>query len=273
MRDRQFFNTQLNVLHSRAIAERVVDKLKLKDQPAFQGARGRRRRVPGLGGGRAGARDLRGRGEDHPQRPQGRGAVGQHARRRLHGLQHRGPGRGGQARLQVGHRAAGRDPDRDAAGPGQAAQELPGPGPVRARGQRLGDHHLDHQADRGPHPGPGPAHRARGPARRVRRRRAAAGAALDAIPQVAGDAVGRRDQRQDPVAERGPRAAAREVQGRPPRGPEDPGADRSSCARTRTRASARSRRACAPSTASSSARSRSSSPRSTTTRAAPPTRA
>jgi capsular exopolysaccharide synthesis family protein len=38
VRDRQFFNTQLNVLHSRAIAERVVDKLKLKDQPAFQGA-------------------------------------------------------------------------------------------------------------------------------------------------------------------------------------------------------------------------------------------
>lgn len=38
MRDRQFFNTQLNVLHSRAIAERVVEKLKLKDQPGFQGA-------------------------------------------------------------------------------------------------------------------------------------------------------------------------------------------------------------------------------------------
>ncbi len=38
MRDRQFFNTQLNVLHSRAIAERVVEKLKLKDQPAFAAA-------------------------------------------------------------------------------------------------------------------------------------------------------------------------------------------------------------------------------------------
>ncbi len=37
LRDRQFFNTQLNVLHSRALAERVVDKLKLKDQPAFKG--------------------------------------------------------------------------------------------------------------------------------------------------------------------------------------------------------------------------------------------
>jgi capsular exopolysaccharide synthesis family protein len=35
VRDRQFFNTQLNVLHSRAIAERVVEKLKLKDQAAF----------------------------------------------------------------------------------------------------------------------------------------------------------------------------------------------------------------------------------------------
>jgi capsular exopolysaccharide synthesis family protein len=38
MRDRQFFNTQLNVLHSRAIGERVVDKLKLTDQPGFRGA-------------------------------------------------------------------------------------------------------------------------------------------------------------------------------------------------------------------------------------------
>ncbi len=46
-------------------------------------------------------------------------------------------------------------------------QRLPGPGPVRARGQRLGDHHLDHQADRGPHPGAGAPHRARGAARRV----------------------------------------------------------------------------------------------------------
>ena len=35
MRDRQFFNTQLNVLHSRAIAERVVERLKLAEQPAF----------------------------------------------------------------------------------------------------------------------------------------------------------------------------------------------------------------------------------------------
>jgi succinoglycan biosynthesis transport protein ExoP len=36
IRDRQFFNTQLNVLHSRAIAERVVDKLKLGQ--SFPGA-------------------------------------------------------------------------------------------------------------------------------------------------------------------------------------------------------------------------------------------
>jgi capsular exopolysaccharide synthesis family protein len=35
VRDRQFFNTQLNVLHSREIAGRVVDKLKLKDQATF----------------------------------------------------------------------------------------------------------------------------------------------------------------------------------------------------------------------------------------------
>jgi polysaccharide biosynthesis transport protein len=34
MRDRQFFNTQLNVLHSRAIAERVVERLKLADPEA-----------------------------------------------------------------------------------------------------------------------------------------------------------------------------------------------------------------------------------------------
>jgi succinoglycan biosynthesis transport protein ExoP len=36
IRDRQFFNTQLNVLKSRSIAERVVDKLKLADQAEFR---------------------------------------------------------------------------------------------------------------------------------------------------------------------------------------------------------------------------------------------
>jgi capsular exopolysaccharide synthesis family protein len=39
MRDRQFFNTQLNVLHSREIAGRVVDKLQLADLPAAGGSR------------------------------------------------------------------------------------------------------------------------------------------------------------------------------------------------------------------------------------------
>jgi succinoglycan biosynthesis transport protein ExoP len=34
VRDRQFFNTQLNVLHSRAIAERVVKRLKIEDRAA-----------------------------------------------------------------------------------------------------------------------------------------------------------------------------------------------------------------------------------------------
>ena len=37
VRDRQFFNTQLNVLHSRAVAERVVKRLKLEDPPAGAG--------------------------------------------------------------------------------------------------------------------------------------------------------------------------------------------------------------------------------------------
>jgi succinoglycan biosynthesis transport protein ExoP len=36
IRDRQFFNTQLNVLKSRSIAERVVEKLKLADQGEFR---------------------------------------------------------------------------------------------------------------------------------------------------------------------------------------------------------------------------------------------
>ncbi len=35
IRDRQFFNTQLNVLRSRSIAERVVERLKLADRPDF----------------------------------------------------------------------------------------------------------------------------------------------------------------------------------------------------------------------------------------------
>ncbi len=36
IRDRQFFNTQLNVLRSRSIAERVVERLKLEDRPDFR---------------------------------------------------------------------------------------------------------------------------------------------------------------------------------------------------------------------------------------------
>jgi len=35
IRDRQYFNTQMNVLRSRSIAERVVDRLKLADRPEF----------------------------------------------------------------------------------------------------------------------------------------------------------------------------------------------------------------------------------------------
>jgi polysaccharide biosynthesis transport protein len=37
IRDRQFFNTQLNVLSSRTLAERVMEKLKLNDKPPFAG--------------------------------------------------------------------------------------------------------------------------------------------------------------------------------------------------------------------------------------------
>ena len=224
MRDRQFFNTQLNVLHSRAIAERVVDKLKLEGPAGLPGRGGPGRPLPLRGRGRAGARDLRGRGEGHPRRPQGRRALGQHPGRRLHGLQHRGPGGRGQAGLQVGQRAAGRDRDRDEGRPGQAPQELPGAGPLRARGQRLRDHHLDHQAQRGPHRGPGPADRARGAARGVRRG-AAARARPGRDPAGGGRPGGGGDERQDPVADPGPREAAREVQGGAPGGPEGPGAD------------------------------------------------
>jgi succinoglycan biosynthesis transport protein ExoP len=38
IRDRQFFNTQLNVLYSRSLAERVIQRLKLSDQPPFKGS-------------------------------------------------------------------------------------------------------------------------------------------------------------------------------------------------------------------------------------------
>jgi capsular exopolysaccharide synthesis family protein len=38
IRDRQFFNTQLNVLYSRALAERVIQRLKIADQPPFKGS-------------------------------------------------------------------------------------------------------------------------------------------------------------------------------------------------------------------------------------------
>jgi len=35
IRDRQFFNTQINILRSRSVAEKVVDQLKLADRPEF----------------------------------------------------------------------------------------------------------------------------------------------------------------------------------------------------------------------------------------------
>jgi capsular exopolysaccharide synthesis family protein len=38
IRDRQFFNTQMNVLRSRSIGEKVVEKLRLEDRPDFQTA-------------------------------------------------------------------------------------------------------------------------------------------------------------------------------------------------------------------------------------------
>jgi succinoglycan biosynthesis transport protein ExoP len=38
IRDRQFFNTQLDVLRTRSVAKKVVDKLKLADRPEFQAA-------------------------------------------------------------------------------------------------------------------------------------------------------------------------------------------------------------------------------------------
>jgi capsular exopolysaccharide synthesis family protein len=38
IRDRQFFNTQINVLYSRALAEHVIQRLKLADQPPFKGS-------------------------------------------------------------------------------------------------------------------------------------------------------------------------------------------------------------------------------------------
>ncbi|HSB60412.1 MAG TPA: polysaccharide biosynthesis tyrosine autokinase, partial [Vicinamibacteria bacterium] len=38
VRDRQFFNTQFSVLSSRELARRVVDRLKLTEQPAFRGS-------------------------------------------------------------------------------------------------------------------------------------------------------------------------------------------------------------------------------------------
>ena len=39
VRDRQFFNTQLSVLYSRALAEHVIERLKLADQAPFAGSR------------------------------------------------------------------------------------------------------------------------------------------------------------------------------------------------------------------------------------------
>lgn len=38
IRDRQFFNTQINVLHSRVLGDRVLERLKLADRPPFKGS-------------------------------------------------------------------------------------------------------------------------------------------------------------------------------------------------------------------------------------------
>jgi capsular exopolysaccharide synthesis family protein len=38
VRERQFFNTQINVLYSQALAEHVIERLKLADQPPFKGS-------------------------------------------------------------------------------------------------------------------------------------------------------------------------------------------------------------------------------------------
>ena len=227
IRDRQFFNTQINVLHSRALAERVVDEAQARGPAAFQGPRP----TPS---GRSWPRSA----SSPSPRPSWSRSRSPHNDPKDAALwantladvyidySIEGQVEAAQARLQVGERAPGRDPDRHAGGAGQAAEELPGTGPVRARGQRLGDHHLDHQAQRGPHPGPGP--RASSSRRSSESSRRCAGAAATPTRSRRWRRRGRWPRPERQASRRCTLdllAAEGEVQGGPPRGAEGPGAD------------------------------------------------
>ena len=85
---------------------------------------------------------------------------------------------------------------------------------------------LDHQAQRGLHRGPGPAHRAGGGAQADRRRCRRAGQSLDTVPQVAADPAHHRPQHPDLGRQQRAGAPQGEVQGGASRGPEGPGPDR-----------------------------------------------
>ena len=123
-----------------------------------------------------------------------------------------------------------------ARGAGQALQELPEPGPLRARGQRLR----------------GDAPRSPSSTRTTSQAQARRIAIEAALKQVDADARararawtrsprwrptrGRRPEQPDRRAHRRPLAPAREVQGRPPRGAEGPGPGRPDPQGARTRA-------------------------------------
>ena len=112
-----FYNTQFKVLRSSASARRCVERLKLKDRPPFKD----RRRRAGTFMAHVGVEPVPGEpaGPDprHAPRPEGGGALGEHAGRRLHrgdALHARGSRR---ARPTSGCRSAWPPPRRACARP------------------------------------------------------------------------------------------------------------------------------------------------------------
>ena len=273
IRDRQFFNTQMNVLRSRSIAERVVDRLKLADRPEFTRGRRPRRVLPPAPRGGAGARHLRGGGPDHPPATRGRGAVGQHALQtstwttasRARSRPRSGPTSGSTSgsptprttwrRRRTSSSRATRG--RTCSCPRAASRPSPPRSPSSTRTTSR------------PRPG-GSSSR---PSSASSRRCGARGSDPDPIPQVG--ARTRWWPRSTGASSRSPstsRACTRSTRRATPRSRRSR-CSSSSCRRTRRSGSPRSRRACAPSTASSSGGRPSSGRPSTGTRAGPPSRA
>ena len=157
-----FYNTQFRVLRSKGLGEKVVARLKLTDREPFKSSIDPRRALHEPRRRRARPREPAGAGHGHAPRPARGGALGEHARRRLHRAVARHARRVGAPGDGVAAGAARRHAAGHARRAGPPVPELQEPGPVRARGQRHGGEHLDRQAAGGLRAGAGAPDRDRG---------------------------------------------------------------------------------------------------------------